>query len=393
MSRPRRRGRRPLPIAGALASLTILFLEAGPSGCGQPPGNSNLDGGLDALAACPPYDAVISSPVPIRIEGLEDVVDVAAGWDHHCAVTGSGEVYCWGSNCYGALGNDIMTRSATPVLVEGIPPAKRVFVPRGGWRASCAFTTDRQVWCWGLGDEVINGTPTSVHEQYDIVEMSMGGQHICYLDPMHTLMCWGSNTWDQLGLGENAPRLITTPVEPIGDYQFDSVYCSTWHTCAATIEGLLLCWGDAPLPGRQAAPMEVEVVPPIQSFGAGFFHDCLVDGDGNVWCWGSNSAGQIGAGAIGLGQSTSRFIQQPDVEDATEVAPGAYSTCALLQDGTVTCWGSDFYGQRGDGEIDQNLGNGPSMVVGLDDALKISSGKYLVCVISSDGSLWCWGEG
>jgi hypothetical protein len=73
-----------LPVLPALSVLALLL--PGWAGCGHPPGGA-ADAGLDAALSCPPYDAVIDSPVPVRIEGLEDVVDVAAGYQHHCAVT------------------------------------------------------------------------------------------------------------------------------------------------------------------------------------------------------------------------------------------------------------------------------------------------------------------
>lgn len=60
-------------------------------------------------------------------------------------------------------------------------------------------------------------------------------------------------------------------------------------------------------------------------------------------------------------------------------------TCAITTDSALLCWGGDFSGQRGDGEVDYDLGNTPSTVVDLEDVVKISAGAYLVCAITADG--------
>ena len=388
-----------LPVGAVLPILTALpalaFLLPGWAGCGHPPGGV-ADAGLDAAPACPHYDAVIDSPVPVRIEGLEDVVDVAAGWEHHCAVSGSGEVYCWGSNCLGALGDGTTTDSATPVLVAGLPPAERVVVPRGGWWVSCALTVDKEVWCWGQGYEGFDKAPKHVYDLRSIMDIDIGAFHICALDVNGILQCWGSNSSGRLGIGEDAPLFFTSPVEPNGGHRFLSVYCSSFHTCAITTEGSFLCWGDTPeteYPGYRVVPEPVDNVPPITGFYPGFYHDCLIDMEANVWCWGYNDFGQVGSGETGLGELRTRFVQHPYVVDASQVAPGAFSTCALLQDGTVSCWGDDNHGQRGDGESNDELGNTPSQVVDLEDVVRISAGAFLVCAITADGALWCWGQG
>jgi alpha-tubulin suppressor-like RCC1 family protein len=101
--------------------------------------------------------------------------------------------------------------------------------------------------------------------------------------------------------------------------------------------------------------------------------------DGTVLCWGSNEYGQLGDGTL-----ESRDIPTP-VEGLTSAAQLAvldYQTCARLVDGTVACWGLGWSSQPV---------LMPDVVPGLSDVVDIAAGSYHVCVVRQDHAVLCWG--
>ena len=133
-------------------------------------------------------------------------------------------------------------------------------------------------------------------------------------------------------------------------------------------------------------------------------HSCFLSQAGNVKCWGTNSFGQLGKdstaswgdtiaemaalGAINLGTN----------KTAVSITAGDYHTCALLNDGTVKCWGLNSSGQLGQ-DIAQNLGDaaGEMAVLGAVNlgsnktAIAISAGGSHTCALLNDSTVKCWG--
>jgi alpha-tubulin suppressor-like RCC1 family protein len=125
---------------------------------------------------------------------------------------------------------------------------------------------------------------------------------------------------------------------------------------------------------------------------AGLSHTCARLSNGSVSCWGDNSSGQYGDGT-----RTRTFIPEPAPSkvDPTVVAlaAGTFHTCAILGNGTVSCWGLDDYGQLGDGQSGAFLWNpssGPP-VPGVANALEITAGIDFTCALVAGGTIRCWG--
>ena len=137
---------------------------------------------------------------------------------------------------------------------------------------------------------------------------------------------------------------------------------------------------------------------------AGYYHTCAILDDGNVSCWGDNSEGQLGIDSSdGLHHYPSDPFEMPGSRRAVEIAAGRAHTCAVLDDGTISCWGYGGYGQLGHGSFDSLLS--PSTLVddighdGVECALVecpsavgISIGEETTCAILDDGSVSCWGS-
>ncbi|MBN8610872.1 MAG: hypothetical protein J0L92_09830 [Deltaproteobacteria bacterium] len=121
----------------------------------------------------------------------------------------------------------------------------------------------------------------------------------------------------------------------------------------------------------------------------GQYHSCALRRGGSVVCWGENGRGQLGNGARGT-EWSSRPTDVSGVSDAVHIAAGASHTCALLSTGSVACWGSNIFGQLGDGTT--TTARVPVSVVGVMDAVAITARGGHSCAIREDGTVICWGR-
>ena len=168
------------------------------------------------------------------------------------------------------------------------------------------------------------------------------------------------------------------------------------HTCARKTDGTLWCWGsntDGQLGdgniGAKASPVQVGALGTlVAEVAAGVGHTCARKTDGTLWCWGQNFQGQLGDGDIVDKASPVQVSALGTL--VAEIAAGRLHTCARKTDGTLWCWGSNIDGQLGDG----TAGNKPSPVqVGALGTLvaEVAAGVGHTCARKTDGTLWCWG--
>ncbi len=189
------------------------------------------------------------------------------------------------------------------------------------------------------------------------------------------------------------------------------------HVCAVTADGVTSCWGlDFKAYGRQLAlgtpvidsvtPREIAMTD-VAEIRGGDFHTCARKTDGTLWCWGHNSGGQLGNGAMGVNSVTP--VQVTGLSNVTAFEAGRLHTCAI---GTVDgnaggyCWGRGGTENRGNlTSTVGRLGNGAitdsalPVAVTLTDAMAggatvkdVSAGNYHSCVLMSDDTVWCWGR-
>lgn len=180
-----------------------------------------------------------SSDVPVPVMGMgTGVRHIAVGWDHSCALTEDGAVHCWGSNESGGVGDGTTEDRAVPTLVNLPAPAIDIAAQ---YQWSCALTTTGQVWCWGYRYPVptrIEGLPAG------ITGIGAGGGHACAVTAEGGLKCWGDNEYGQLGHGTRTDE-PSPPVDVVGLHaRVASVAGGYNTTCATTVDGDALCWGD-----------------------------------------------------------------------------------------------------------------------------------------------------
>jgi alpha-tubulin suppressor-like RCC1 family protein len=354
--------------------------------------------------------------VPVDVDGLSQGVGrVVTGWNHTCAVMGNGELKCWGWNYYGQLGDETKATQSRPVNVRRLMEDAVDVAP--GWAHTCAVTAAGGVKCWGLNDsgQLGDGTnldsivplsitglrssllppPTADGSAGKAQAVTAGAFHACALTSSGGVKCWGKNDHGQLGDGTQAASL--TPVSVVGLTQgVVAVSASMTHTCALTGAGAVKCWGqnmygglgDGSIGDRSVPVDVVGLSSGVFAVSAGGGFTCALMEDGRVKCWGYNQQG-----ALGDGTTTDHFTPV-DVQglgsDNSAIASGAGHACVLTTSGGVKCWGSNGYGQLGDGKVVSR--SKPAFVVGVTSGARgISAGWSHTCAVLIEGEILCWG--
>ncbi len=269
---------------------------------------------------------------------------------------------------------------------------------------TCALTTTGGVMCWGdntygqLGD----GTTTRHITPVDVVGLSSrvtalasGEDHTCVLTASGGVECWGWNIYGQLGDGTTTDR--STPVDVIGlSSGVTALTAGHGHTCALTASGGAKCWGSN-LYGQlgdgttEDHRMPVDVVglsSSVTALAAGGYHTCALTTSGKAKCWGWNVSGQLGDGTLTERNTPVDVVNLSN--NVTALAAGDFHTCALTTSGGAVCWGSNGSGQLGDAGSDHST---PVDVFGLSSGIEaLAAGGSNTCALTTTGEAMCWGS-
>ena len=356
--------------------------------------------------------------VPVEIDGISDATAIAVGEAHSCALHQTGNISCWGgNNTYGQLGNNIVEfESSVPVGVIGISDAVAI---TAGKRYSCALHQTGNISCWGtnedgrLGDGTNNysSVPVKVQGIDDATAVTVDGAHSCALHQNGNISCWGLNQSGQLGNGTVGTYhdYSPVPVKVVGIDDITAITTGLWHSCALHQTGTISCWGinqDGQLGDgtggnerdMSSFPVGVKDIEDATAISASDFHSCALHQNGNISCWGRNWFGQLGYGTGGdLMYYSSVPVRVEGIDDATAVSTSSAHSCALHQNSTISCWGYNGDGQLGDGTGgNDNFGDisqVPVKVVDIEDAIAISTGISHSCALHQNSTISCWGHG
>jgi alpha-tubulin suppressor-like RCC1 family protein len=325
---------------------------------------------------------------------------VSAGGEYTCVRLPDGTAQCSGRNHFGQLGNGRFDDGPVPRLtqVSGVITATRV---AAGDEFGCALLADGTARCWGLGHKGQRGdgtfdpfsaVPVAVSGLNGAVDVSGGYDHACALLADGTIQCWGSNLDGQLG-NPSTPSGSSVPVVVSG-LTADAMSTGADHACAVLADRTLRCWGknhtgqlgDGTLESS-ATPVPVNGITDAAGVKGGGFHTCAVLQEGTVQCWGENEIGQLGDGTR---RRSTTPVQVVGIANAVAVTAGWRHSCGLLVDGTVRCWGDNEFGQLGNGTTTSS--STPVQVTGITDAVAVSaSWWHHSCALLEDGTVRCWG--
>lgn len=296
----------------------------------------------------------------------KSIVSVVGRGDHALALSSTGEVFSWGKNFYGQLGNHTKTSSSTPVAVagDGSLSGKSVTAIAAGGDFSVALTADGTVHTWGynyygqLGDGTnVNASAPVEVDRFGglagktVTAVAAGDLHVLALTSDGHIYTWGDNSSGQLG--NNSSTASTVPV-------------------AVTVSGALV--------GKT-----------VVAIAAGGNHSLALTSDGMVFSWGQNSYGQIGDGSI-----TSRPAPVPTGEGSSlagktvvHITAGDSYSSALTADGKLFSWGRNDSGQLGDGTTTDRPSpfqvNTSGLLAGKAMTHLSAGGSHAITLYSGDG--------
>jgi alpha-tubulin suppressor-like RCC1 family protein len=321
----------PAPRAALAASQQGAWVSAGSNlSCAIDSGRaycwgSNPDGLGDG--STPPYSYV---PVAVDTSGVlagKTLTKISAGYGYACALDSAGTAFCWGGNYYGELGNGTTTSSNVPVAVDtsGVLAGKTLVQIAAGQQDTCALDTAGQVYCWGLniygqlgdGSTANSSVPVAVDttgalagETLTGIAASVSEDFTCAVDAAGAAYCWGINFFGQLGDSTTANSSVPVAVDTSGALAGETLTQVTVggdQACALDNAGAAYCWGgdsDGELGDGTTAlysyvPVAVDASgvlagKSLTQISAGTSFTCAVDTSGAAYCWGANDGGVLG---------------------------------------------------------------------------------------------------
>ncbi|BCD62356.1 hypothetical protein NitYY0826_C1232 [Nitratiruptor sp. YY08-26] len=348
---------------------------------------------------------------------------ISAGWYHTCAIVGEEhEAYCWGSNKYGEIGNGSTADAQPPQKVKNL---RNITTISASKEYTCATLADGSAWCWGrnqygkLGNGKVDKTeftftglasyipfeqqlysslPTRVLTQpqkplQNVKSIEAGSWHGCALLENTQVMCWGENMYGALGIGlrpdeKNYAQIIQDVVYNHNKDVFKYIF---WPYALEVIEQ----------PLNPMMKMPTRLFNNVKMVAAGSSdHTCALLQSGNVKCWGWHGGDELGFKSD-LDYAPNPFYNVTNIDNTPltnvkKIVAGGDHTCALLNNGTVKCWGHNDFGQLGNNSTE------PS-----DHAVYVRthSGEifnhvadifcergYHTCALTDTHELYCWGD-
>jgi len=352
-------------------------------------------------------DADSDADGPVAPVGCVSSVGLSGG--HSCAIRADDTLWCWGNNSYGVLGIGLDPQNV-PYPVQAALPTGAQLVAPSGFNTFAVDLTGR-LWSWGsnsegqLGNGSVGGfdaVPAVIDSlPSPVVELVGDGHHGCVVLEDRTLWCWGSNLAGELGLGLSDPYAsVPVFVDTLGSALVD-VAAGFHNTCALTTQpASLWCWGSneygqigkgtTGTPVYEPWPVQLPTSSVAVKVTLGEKHVCALTQNGTMWCWGSDESGQLGLGTVGSQQSSPQQVLGLGAV-ATDLAAGYWHTCALLDDSTVWCWGDNEYAQLGVNGS-QPASGVPVHIDGLPQVVALEASGGHTCALESTGRLWCWGN-
>jgi alpha-tubulin suppressor-like RCC1 family protein len=308
-----------------------------------------------------------------------------------------GTLWSWGDNTYGQLGDGTTTQRFVPTRVAGLTG---VIAVAAGASHGVALRSDGTLWAWGyngygqLGDATTASKSLPLQILSGVAAISAGEYHTVAVKTDGTVWAWGSNTYGQLGDGTTTQR--TAPAQVASLTSAVAVAAEKWNSLALRSDGTVWAWGyngDGEVGDgtnvQRTTPVQVDGLSGITAIASqeAANHALAVRDDGTVWAWGLNNFGQLGDGSMLVRWTPVRATGMTSV---TAIAVGSLHSLAVRSDGTLWAWGQESNGQLGTGQAGANRAL-PVQITGITGVSRIGAGSLHSVALTTDGSVWAWG--
>ncbi|MEC8168045.1 MAG: putative Ig domain-containing protein, partial [Candidatus Thermoplasmatota archaeon] len=360
-----------------------------------------------------------------------DSLSLVTGEYNTCAIKDNGDVYCWGRNGNGQIGNGQISSANTACGQSGhkckdVPTLTNVKGSNGydavslafGDRHACALLDDGDVVCWGRNNAGQLGTTGGDKDTPQAINLGTGrtatsiyagGNYNCAILDDASVKCWGQNDQGQLGIGTSSNTNTPTTVASFGTGRTAVALATAFKTvCALLDDGSVKCWGDradgllgnggstTDLDSPPASPINLGTGRTAKAITGGEQHFCAILDDDSVKCWGNGANGKLGTGSTsGQNTPTSTSGSFGSGRYAVAIDAGYQHTCVILDNGALTCWGDDSNGQLGNGATTGAKSSLQSATVNLGagrTAISLSAGGKHTCAQLDNDELMCWGH-
>jgi len=350
-------------------------------------GDGQLGTGVPGINRVPTLVATAGTPMASKT-----IVAIAAGDYFSLALDSTGQIYSWGMNNFGQLGNNSTTQSPSPVAVAvaGTPMAgKTITAISAGESHAVALDSTGQVYGWGFNGIGQLGNDTNTSSLVPVATVTVGtslagktvtsiaagGNHTVAIDSTNLVHTWGFNGEGQLGVGTTldtkVPNAVSTAGTPMAGKTITKIAASVYFTAALDSTGQVYSWGmngsgqlGNNTTTRSLVPVTVATAgtpmagKTITAIEVGRSYSVAVDSTGQAYSWGENVNGQFG------NNSTTPSIVPVAVTTSgtpiagkviTSVAAGMEHTIARDSEGKVYGWGRNNEGQLGNDSTAQGI--------------------------------------
>jgi len=360
---------------------------------------------------------------PVQVSGLDSIIAIAAGAGFSLALRADGTVWSWGVNDKGQLGDGTTKSREKPVLVKGLTNIVAIDAGEGS-NHGLALDVGGNVWSWGfnstgqLGDGSVKSRPTPelVPKLDRVIAIAAGVAHSLALRADGTVRAWGSNGRGQLGDGSTNQHELPIQVPMLSSIV---AIAAGEHSLAHHSSGTVWAWGanDGGQLGNDTTgdshnptpvldgPGSTESLNLITAIAAGGSHSLAIRADGEARAWGHNDAGQLGDGTEKDRHTpvAMKFVKGGVEYTAkvTALAGGGQHTLVIVHTGGGWGWGANGSKQLGnplipadesETAVDQKL-SPKAIAAGAAHGLEISGGEGALgpTGIYDSGDGWAWG--
>ena len=333
-------------------------------------------------------NSTVTTEIPTQVKGynaegfLNDIQMIASGKNHVLALKEDGTVWAWGYNNYGQLGDNTQITRYTPVQVlseDGTEYLKDIIYIAAGNNYSVAINKNGEVWSWGqndygqLGDgsNISKYTPVRAKANLtNIIKVSCGNRHTVALKADGSVYTWGDNTYGQLSDNTKGKKLI-----PVKVLETSNTYVSDAISISATDNSTNILKGDGTViavglgtSGQLGDNTNVNKTLPVQvvntdntgalsqiiEIKSGANTTYALSEEGKVYSWGLGTSGQLGNNEVSnsyIPVVVTNNTVDSDLDNILYIGAGSNHALAVENNGYIDAWGLNDKKQIGDATL------------------------------------------